>query len=188
MKSNEFFSGLNATQARNQILEFIGFDIKESMDEYLAKDEAHLKELREQQLEIVKSISIVEANLIKVNSAMENELMASTPEVQELKGTLEKEVNSLKSTHRSIAEKIKAYENQNSSDIGFEVGEEVKLTESGDIATVSSINSTRNSIIVVTSNGRTVEVPAGKATSVHAELEKANANNAKVEESKKKLA
>lgn len=188
MKSNEFFSGLNATQARNQILEFIGFDIKESMDEYLAKDEAHLKELREQQLEIVKSISIVEANLTKVNSAMENELMASTPEVQELKGTLEKEVNSLKSTHRSIAEKIRAYENQNSSDIGFEVGEEVKLTESGDIATVSSINSTRNSIIVVTSNGRTVEVPAGKATSVHAELEKANANNAKVEESKKKLA
>jgi len=188
MKSNEFFSGLNATQARNQILEFIGFDIKESMDEYLAKDEVHLKELREQQLEIVKSISIVEANLTKVNSAMENELMASTPEVQELKGTLEKESNSLKATHRSIAEKIRAYENQNSSDIGFEVGEEVKLTESGDIATVSSINSTRNSIIVVTSNGKTVEVPAGKAISVHADIEKSNANNAKVVESKKKLA
>ena len=70
----------------------------------------------------------------------------------------------------------------------FEVGEEVKLTESGDIATVSSINSTRNSIIVVTSNGKTVEVPAGKAISVHAEIEKSNANNAKVVESKKKLA
>ncbi len=189
MKSNEFFSGLNATQARNQILEFIGFDIKESMEEYLAKDEVHLKELREQQLEIVKSISIVEANLIKVNSAMENELMASTPEVQDLKTTLEKEIASLKSTHRSIAEKIKAFENKTSSDIGFEVGEEVKLTESGDIATVSSINSSRNTLIVVTANGRTVEVPAGKATSIHADIEKSNAKNAKVdeEESKKKL-
>jgi hypothetical protein len=190
MKSNEFFSGLNATQARNQILEFIGFDIKESMDEYLAKDEVHLKELREQQIEIVKSISIVEANLLKVNSAMENEMMASTPEVQELRSTLEREMASLKSTHRSIAEKIKAFENKTSSDIGFEVGEEVKLTESGDIATVSSINSSRNTLIVVTSNGRTVEVPAGKAVSLHAELEKANAKNAEeiTESSKKKLA
>ena len=188
MKSNEFFSGLNATQARNQILEFIGFDIKESMEEYLAVDEAKLKELRESQLEIVKSISIVEANLMKVNSAMENEMMSSTPEVQELKTTLEREMASLKATHRSISEQIKAYENKTTSDIGFEVGEEVKLTESGDIATVSSINSSRNTLIVVTANGRTVEVPAGKAISVHADLERAAENNAKVEESKKKLA
>jgi transcription antitermination factor NusG len=121
---------------------------------------------------------------------MENEMMASTPEVQELRSTLEREMASLKSTHRSIAEKIKAFENKTSSDIGFEVGEEVKLTESGDIATVSSINSSRNTLIVVTSNGRTVEVPAGKAVSIHADLEKANAKNAEeiTESSKKKLA
>jgi hypothetical protein len=190
-KSNEYFSGLNATQARNQVLEFIGFDIKESMSEYLEKDEVELKELRESQIEIMKSIAIVEANLTKVNSVMENEMLANTPEVKELKDTLENEIASLKATHRSIAEKIKAFENKTSSDVGFEVGEEVKLTESGDLATVSSINSSRNTLIVVTTNGKTVEVPAGKAVSVHTEIANANAKNAEVNEiteSKKKLA
>lgn len=187
-KSNEYYSGLNATQARNQILEFIGFDIKESMSEYLERDEAELKVLRESQIEIMKSISIVEANLNKVISVMENEMMANTPEVQELKGTLETEIASLKATHRNIAEKIKAFENKTSSDVGFEIGEEVKLTESGDLATVSSINSSRNTLIVVTSNGKTVEVPSNKAISVHSEMATANAKNAEVVESKKKLA
>jgi hypothetical protein len=158
------------------------------MSEYLERDEAELKVLRESQIEIMKSISIVEANLNKVISVMENEMMANTPEVQELKGTLETEIASLKATHRNIAEKIKAFENKTSSDVGFEIGEEVKLTESGDLATISSINSSRNTLIVVTSNGKTVEVPSNKAISVHSEMAAASAKNAEVVESKKKLA
>jgi len=185
-RSNEFYSKLNATQARNQVLEFIGFDIKESMSEYLEKDETELKNLREKQVEIVSSISIVEANLEKIGVAMQNEMFANSPEVTDLKDTLEKEIASLKATHRSIAEKIRAFENKTSSDIGFEVGEEVKITESGDIATVSSINSSRNSVVVVTSAGKTVELPVNKLVSVEADLERVGAKNA--EDSKKKLA
>jgi len=177
MKSNEFYSDLNATQARNQILEFIGFDIKESMSEYLAKDETELKELRESQIEIIKSISIVEANLTKVEAAMENELMAGTPEVKDLKAALESEIQSLKATHKKIAEKIKAFEAKTSSDVGFEVGEEIKLSDTGELATVSSINSSRNSLIVVTASGKTVEVPAGKAVSVAADISRAEEDN-----------
>lgn len=177
MKSNEFFSGMNATQARNQILEFIGFDIKESMSEYLEKDELEVNRLRESQVEIMKSLSIVEANLEKVNTAMKSEIYATSPEMVELKGTLESELVKLKNSHREAAEKIKAFENK-SSDAGYEVGEEVKLTESGEVATVSSINSSRDTLIVVTSNGKTVEVPASKVSSMDSEIEKANAENA----------
>jgi hypothetical protein len=185
-KTNEFFSDLNATQARNQILEFIGFDIKESMSEYLEKDEVELNTLRESQIEIVKSISIVEANLEKINTALQNELMASTPELTELKSTLENEVASLKATHRNIAEKIKAFENKTTSDVGFEIGEEVKLVETGDAATVSAIDSNTDSLVVITSNGRTVKVPVSKVSSVDSDLAKAANNNAEeLEDSKK---
>jgi hypothetical protein len=189
MKSNEYFSGLNATQARNQILEFIGFDIKESMSEYLAKDETELKVLRESQIEIIKSISIVEANLEKVNVAMESEMLSNTPEVKDLKSALESEILSLKATHKKIAEKIKAFENKTSSDVGFEIGEEIKLTDTGELATISAINSSRNTVIVVTASGKTVEVPVNKAISVSAEIAKAEAHNEEeVDTAKKKLA
>lgn len=185
-RSNEFFSKLNSTQARNQILEFVGFDIKESMLEYLEKDESHLKELREHQLEVVKSISIVESNLNRLISAMGKELVAKAPEIVELKSALEYEMLSLKATHRSISEKIKAFENRSTSDIPYEAGEEVKLNDTGEIATITSVDSTRNMLVVVTSTGRSVEVPATKVSSVESNMTNSAAKNAEDEESKKK--
>jgi hypothetical protein len=177
-KSNEFFSGLNATQARNQILEFIGFDIKESMSEYLEQDDIKLNGFRESQIEIMKSISIVEASLSKIDASLQNEFMASSPELVELKATLESEIIKLKNTHRSIADEIKAFENKSTSDAGYEAGETVKLVESGESATISSVNSTRDSLIVVTASGKTIEVPVDKVTSLDADIAQSNAKNA----------
>ena len=177
-KSNEFFSGLNATQARNQVLEFLGFDIKESLSEYLEQDDIKLNGLRESQIEIMKSIAIVEASLTKINDSLQNEFMASSPELVELKGTLESEIVKLRNTHRSIADEIKAFETKSTSDAGFEAGDEVKLTESGEAATVSSVNSSRDSLIVITASGKTVEVPVNKVSSLDAEIAQANEKNA----------
>ena len=176
VKTNEFFSGLNATQARNTILEFIGFDIKESMAEYLEQDEVKLKEMRENREDVIKSIAIIEANLEKINASLKDAFMATNPELLNLKSMLESEVAGLKKQHRSITSKIAAFESKG-SDAGYEVGDEVKLTESGDSATVTAINSSRNTISVVTAKGKTLEVPTSKVSSLSAETAKANERN-----------
>jgi hypothetical protein len=178
MRSNEFFSGLNATQARNIILEFVGYDIKESMDEYLEKDEVKLKELKESQLEILKNLSIVEANLEKVTTTLNDPFLSKSPELQEIKNVLESEIQKLKDSHKEISGAIKAFEKRTTSDVGYEIGDEVKLTESGDIATVSSINSSRDTVTVITGAGKTMEVSTNKISSLESQIAVAEEVNA----------
>ena len=185
-KSNEFFSGLNATQARNIILEFIGYDIKESLSEYLEKDEIALKEMKEAQLEIIKNIAIIEANLEKVNTALQDAFMASNPEITNLKSMLENEISALRSEHRDLNDRIRAFEAKTTSDAGYETGDNVKLVETGDAATVTSINSSRGTVTVVTAKGKTLEVPNDKITSEEANLAQAEARNASAGETEDK--
>lgn len=178
MKSNEFFSGMNATQARNLIMEFIGYDIKESLEEYLEQDEVKMKTLKESQIEIIKNISIVEANLEKVNTALNDAFMTSTPELADVKKMLESEISKLRSEHKEISSMIKAFEKRNVSDAGYEIGDEVKLKESGEIATVTTINSSRDTVSVVTGGGKTMELAITEIASLEADLATAEEDNA----------
>ena len=177
MRSNEFFSGLNATQARNLILEFIGFDIKESMSEYLEKDEAEMKELREAQISILSNIAVVEANLTKVTTTLQDSFMASNPELTSLKDMLESEIAKLKADHRELTNRIKAFEAKSTSDAGHDVGDEVKLTETGDAATITSIDSSRDMVTVVTSKGQTKTLPLSGITSEEANIQTSHSKN-----------
>jgi hypothetical protein len=178
MISNEFFSGMNATQARNLIMEFIGYDIKESLEEYLEQDEVKMKTLKESQIEIIKNISIVEANLEKVNTALNDAFMTSTPELADVKKMLESEISKLRSEHKEISSMIKAFEKRNVSDAGYEIGDEVKLKESGEIATVTTINSSRDTVSVVTGGGKTMELAITEIASLEADLAAAEEDNA----------
>lgn len=178
MKSNEFFSGMNATQARNLIMEFIGYDIKESLDEYLERDEMKLKALRESQLDIIKNISIVEANLEKINTALNDAFMSSSPELNDVKKMLESEISKLRDEHKEISSQIKTFEKRNVSDAGYEIGDEVKLKESGEIATVTTINSSRDTVSVVTGGGKTMELALSEIASLESDLANAEEENA----------
>ncbi len=183
-RSNEFFSDLNATQARNLVLEFIGFDIKESLSEYLEKDEVKLKELRESQLEIVNNITIVEANYNKVLAALEDSFMSANPEVQKVKSMLEEEIVKLKTKHRSISEQIRVFEKKTTSDTGFEVGDNVKVEHSGESATVNSIDSSRGVVNIITSGGRSMDVSVDKISSLEGKEKQVEEKNAETEEEK----
>jgi hypothetical protein len=176
-RTNEFYSNLSATKARNLVMEFIGFDIKESLSEYLEKDEVRLNQLRESQSEIIKNIAVIEASLTKVNNTLQDSFMANNPEILTLKSVLEEEVTKLKSSHRVLSGKIKAFESNAVSDAGVDVGDEVRINETGDCATVTSINSSRNTVTVVTEEGKSVEMSLDKVSSTAADSVKANAKN-----------
>jgi hypothetical protein len=176
-RTNEFYSNLSATQARNLVMEFIGFDIKESLSEYLEKDEVRLNQLRESQSEIIKNIAVIEASLSKVNNTLQDSFMANNPEILNLKSVLEEEVTKLKASHRVLSGKIKTFESNAVSDAGVDVGDEVRINETGDCATVTSINSSRNTVTVVTEEGKSVEMSIDKVSSTADDSEKANAKN-----------
>ena len=108
--------------------------------------------------------------------------MQNNSDLLNLKKVLETELSTLKNTHRSISKKIKAFETKTASDIGFEIGDEVKLSESGDSATITGINSSRNTVTVVTGNGQTMEVPSTKLSSIEADMATAAEDNAEVTE------
>ena len=184
-KSNEFFSDLNATQARNLILEFIGFDIKEAFSDYLDKDEIALREMKNTQIEIVKNISILEANLNKIATALQDNFLASNPELLSVKELIENELFTLKNSHREVSQKIKMFETKNISDSGVDTGDKVKIKESGDIATVQTINSSRGTITVTLENGETRELSSDKYESAEAAIDKSNDSNEEDGEKKK---
>ena len=187
-KTNEFYSNLNTTQARNLVLEFIGYDIKESMEEYSSDDDKKLKELREAKIKIAESIAIVESQISKL-AAVENEpALRDSSEVKELKSVLENEISKLKNQYRKVAADIKLFET-GTSDLGYEVGDEIKINETGDIATVISINSVRNTVTVVNAAGRTNELDTTKISSLESQLtknEETNATAATTDTDKKK--
>jgi hypothetical protein len=158
-------------------MEFIGFDIKESLSEYLEKDEVRLNQLRESQSEIIKNIAVIEASLSKVNNTLQDSFMANNPEILNLKSVLEEEVTKLKASHRVLSGKIKTFESNAVSDAGVDVGDEVRINETGDCATVTSINSSRNTVTVVTEEGKSVEMSIDKVSSTADDSEKANAKN-----------
>lgn len=176
-KTKEFFSDLTATQARNQVLSFIGFDIKESLEEYLEKDEERLRDLKEAQVKVTENIAVVEANLTKVKNSLQDSFLSSSVELNKLKNLLESEMEKLKSQHRELSHSIAAFEQKVLSDAGFEVGEQVKLVESGEMATVTAVDSSRDTISVVTANGETMVVPIGKLASLEEESSAAKAKN-----------
>ncbi len=112
--------------------------------------------------------------------------MSSNPELHNLKSVLEEELTKLKSQHRNLAQQIKSFESKTTSDVGYDVGEEVKLTETGDSATITAVNSSRETVTVVTAKGKTVEVPVSKISSAEADTKKAEAKNEGEDEGKKK--
>jgi len=176
MRTNEFFSGINATQARNLVLEFLGYDIKESLSEYIERDEAEMNAIREQQSEIIKNITILEGQISKIENSKKDQFFASQPQVKALEEMLSQELAALKDQYSTLNLKLRKFEAK-TSDAGVELGEDVKIVETGEIATVSAIDSNTKKVTVVSSDGKTQEYPINKIASVKEEEDKALSRN-----------
>lgn len=176
MKTNEFFSGLNATQARNIILEFLGYDIKESMVEFLEKEETEILAIKEEQANILKNVTILEGEISKIANAKKDAFIASQPQISALEEMLSKELNALKEKYSDLSSKLKKYEAK-VSDAGVEIGQDVKLADSGELATVTAIDSNTKKVTVVTADGKTKDFPMNKVVSVEKAEESAVKKN-----------
>ncbi len=161
MKDNSLYE-VNGTQAANLVKDFLKFDISEGLTEFLEGESRVKSIMLNDRKRLMENIAIVEGEILKLESKMKsNPLFANSPELQRAHSLLEQELNSLRQKWSVINEEIQKIEsglveveNVNEDD-KFNVGEYVKVKESGNTGKIISIDGTSGSYTVLMDNGKT---------------------------------
>ena len=96
MNENKVFTGLNGTQARNIILEFLNYDISESLVEFLSSENRAINQIENERREILNQIDECERNILKIEEAQQDILVSGSDEISAIKSELTFEVTRLK--------------------------------------------------------------------------------------------
>lgn len=107
MKTDELIACNTINEARTELLNFLGYDIKESFSEFLDEEEKTLNLLKENQNVIISKIESLERELSKISESLKDPYIAGNEKVLELKAVLESELSNLKTEYSSIVESIK---------------------------------------------------------------------------------
>lgn len=160
-KINEWVENITGLQTRNLLLEAIGYDINESLYDYIGGDIKKIGVLKDKQKEINNEISELHKNIEKINVAcLENEEVANNDEVNSLRSVLENHISSLKETFGAIQQDIdrlqkpmvviNVEDNMNKTAANsFKVGQIVKMKSGNRIGKVLSIDTTSNKLNIM---------------------------------------
>lgn len=183
MSDNSIFE-VNGTQATNMVKDFLKYDISEGLTEFL-EGESRIKSIMiNDRKKMMENITVLEGQLQKIESQMSlSPLFANSTELQRAQNLLEKELSSLRKKWSAVnaeLEKITAdplafeeiYE-----DDKFNVGEYVKVLESGNTGKIISIDSTSGSYTVLMDNGRTGEFKIDEIENLDDALSRAGDEN-----------
>jgi len=96
MNENKVFTGLNGTQARNIILEFLNYDISESLVEFLSSENRAINQIENERREILNQIDECERNILKIEEAQQDIMVSGSDEISAIKSELAFEVARLK--------------------------------------------------------------------------------------------
>lgn len=107
MKLDEFATYSTVNEARSEVLNFLGYDIKESFSEFLDEEEKTLNALKESQKGLVSRIESLEREIQKINESLKDSYIAGNAKVSELKAVLESELETVKSEYSILVESIK---------------------------------------------------------------------------------
>lgn len=161
MSDNSVFE-VNGTQATNMVREFLKYDISEGLTEFLDGESRIKSIMLNDRKRLMENITVLEGQLQKVESQMGlNPLFANSPELQRAQNLLERELSSLRKKWSAVNTELQKIENEPLSfeevyeDDKFNVGEYVKVLESGNTGKIISIDSTSGSYTVLMDNGRT---------------------------------
>lgn len=96
MNENKVFTGLNGTQARNIILEFLNYDISESLVEFLSSENRAINQIENERRDILNQIDECERNILKIEEAQQDILVSGSDEISAIKSELTFEIARLK--------------------------------------------------------------------------------------------
>ncbi|NBO36220.1 hypothetical protein EBU91_01565 [bacterium] len=163
MREDSFYV-VNGNQATSMVKEFLKYDISEGLTEFLDGENRIKSVMMNDRKVLMENIALVEGEIQKVQNQMaKSPLFANSQELLGAKNLLERELGILRQKWSVVNEEIKKIEsspdqitNMN-EDADFNVGEYVKVKESGNTGKIVSINGSSGSYTVLMDNGRTGE-------------------------------
>jgi hypothetical protein len=113
MNEHKVYSSMNGTQARNFILEFLNYDISESLTDFLSSENRRIQQLENERRAILNKIDECENNINKIEEAQQDILISSSEEISLVKRELHNEIHKLKNQYAektALLKKLKTYE------------------------------------------------------------------------------
>ena len=177
MKKNEIFEA-NGNQTVNLVKEFIGFDISESLTEFLDGENRIKSIMYNDKQAIANNMQIVENELNKLTLAMQkNPMLGASQEVLAAKEMLVNESENLKSRWNEINVEIERFEKGSKkvkvNEINsYGVNTPIKIKKNGVKGVIVGISTSSKSYTVVTEKGQTGEYFFNDVISTLDEIEK----------------
>lgn len=181
MKKNELFEA-NGNQTVNLVKEFIGFDISESLSEFLDGETRVKSIMYNDKKTIADNMKIVEGELFKIEGLIKgNPMVANAPEILAAKEMLANESEILKSRWNEINVEIERFEKGSKK---IEINERgtygidtaIKIKRNGVKGTIIGINSNSKTYTVMTEKGGSGEYFFSDVINVADEIEKVDIN------------
>lgn len=124
MAENVFIADCNGTQSRNEVLEFMNYDLGNTFADLLNVDEKQLKELNTKKGEILDAINYLEERKAKING-IGNSAVRESEEMTNIYTAISEEISELKESYATVQQEIRNYTTV-SEGVGANVDDEVE--------------------------------------------------------------
>lgn len=181
MKKNELFEA-NGNQTVNLIKEFIGFDISESLTEFLDGENKVKSIMYNDKKTIADNMKLIESEIAKLENAIKsNPLIANSTEIIAAKEMLTNESEILKSRWNEINVEIERFEKGTKKIELVEKGTygidtPVKVKRNGEKGTIIGINSNSKTYTVMSEKGSSNEYFFSDVVNIADEIETVDIN------------
>jgi len=185
MNENSIYK-VTGNQAVSMVKEFMRYDISEGLTEFLVGENKIKSIMVNDRDKVIGNISKVEEQINKLESLMSNNpLYSASPEIMKAKKLLEGELIFLREKWNQINLEISSSEStielENSLEIfedeKFNIGDFIKVKESGDTGKIISIDATSGRYTVLLDTGKTSDFLISEITDLEEALSQAAEDN-----------
>lgn len=186
MNENSIYK-VTGNQAVAMVKEFMRYDISEGLTEFLVGENKIKSIMINDRNRVIENISKVEEQINKLETLMSsNPLYSASTEIMSAKKLLEKELSVLREKWNQINIQVSAAEQtidlersmEVFEDEKFNIGDFIKVKESGDTGKIISIDATSGRYTVLLDTGKTSDYQISEITDLEEALSQAAENNA----------
>ena len=183
MRENSVYK-VNGSQAVKMVKDYLRYDISEGLTEFLEGEQKIKSIMINDRTKVLENISSVEEQISKIESLMENNpLYAASKEMKAARHLLNNELSSLKEKWNQINieldKVIEASEIETLlEDDKFNLGDYVKVKESGETGKVISVDGSSGRFTVLLDTGKTSDFLVNEISDLEEALSQAAEKNA----------
>jgi hypothetical protein len=198
MNENSVYK-VTGNQAVSMVKEFMRYDISEGLTEFLVGENKVKSIMINDRNKVIENISKIEEQINKIEDLMStNPLYSASSEVMSAKKLLENELNVLREKWNQINLEIASTEStielerslEVFEDEKFNIGDFIKVKESGDTGKIISIDATSGRYTVLLDTGKTSDFLINEITDLEEALSQAaddNANSSEEDDSEEEV-